>query len=78
MTPGRAVMVELMACYLRALLDPFVTLLEGQKLMYFTQIAGEPLKWIARTLGMSERSSFLDDNSRSPLRCCREKAGSRI
>ena len=44
MTPGRAVMVELMACYLRALLDPFVTLLEGQKLMYFTQIAGEPLK----------------------------------
>ena len=44
MTPGRALMVELMACYLRGLLDPFVTLLEVQKLMYFAQVAGEPLK----------------------------------
>ena len=44
MTPGRAVMVELMARYLRGLLDPFVTLLEVQKLMYFAQVAGEPLK----------------------------------
>ena len=44
MTPGRAVMVELIACYLRGLLDPFVTLLEVQKLMYFVQVAGEPLK----------------------------------
>ena len=44
MTPGCAVMVELMACYIRALLDPFVTLLEVQKLMYFAQVAGEPLK----------------------------------
>ena len=44
MTPGRALMVELMACYIRGLLDPFVTLLEVQKLIYFAQVAGEPLK----------------------------------
>ena len=44
MTLGCALMVELMACYLRGLLDPFVTLLEVQKLMYFAQTAGEPLK----------------------------------
>lgn len=44
MTPGRAVMVELMARYLRGLLDPFVTLLEVHKLMYFAQNAGEPLR----------------------------------
>ena len=30
--------------YLYALLDPFVTLLEVHKLMYFMQLAGEPLK----------------------------------
>ena len=44
MTAGRAVLVRLMDRYLRGLLDPFVTLLEVQKLMYFMQIAGEPLK----------------------------------
>ena len=44
MTPRCAMIVELMALYLRGLLDPFVTLLEVQKLMYFAQIAGEPLK----------------------------------
>lgn len=44
MTPGRAVLVELMNRYLRGLLDPFVTLLEVHKLMYFMQEAGEPLK----------------------------------
>ena len=44
MTPERAMMIELMARYLRGLLDPFVTLLEVQKLMYFAQVAGEPLK----------------------------------
>ena len=38
MTLGRAVMVELIACYLRGLLDPFMTLLEVQKLMYFVQM----------------------------------------
>ena len=44
MTPGRATLVGLMNCYLRGLLDPFVTLLEVHKLMYFMQAAGEPLK----------------------------------
>ena len=44
MTKGRAVMVSLMDHYLRGLLDPFVTLLEVHKLMYFMQKAGEPLK----------------------------------
>ena len=44
MTPGRAALVGLINCYLRGLLDPFVTLLEVHKLMYFMQAAGEPLK----------------------------------
>ncbi len=30
--------------YLAGLLDPFVTLLEAHKLMYFMQVAGEPLR----------------------------------
>ena len=44
MTAPRAALVALMDRYLRGLLDPFVTLLEVHKLMYFMQIAGEPLK----------------------------------
>jgi O-acetyl-ADP-ribose deacetylase (regulator of RNase III) len=44
MTPGRAALVVLMNRYLAGLLDPFVTLLEVHKLMYFLQEAGEPLK----------------------------------
>ena len=44
MTPGRAALVCLMGRYLRGLLDPFVTLLEVHKLLYFMQAAGEPLK----------------------------------
>ncbi len=44
MTSGRAALVSLMHRYLAGLLDPFVTLLEVHKLMYFLQIAGEPLK----------------------------------
>lgn len=44
MTPGRAALVGLIQRYLGGLLDPFVTLLEVHKLMYFMQIAGEPLK----------------------------------
>jgi O-acetyl-ADP-ribose deacetylase (regulator of RNase III) len=43
MTPGRAAMVELMRRYLDGLLDPFVTLLEIHKLMYFMQAAGQEL-----------------------------------
>ena len=44
MTAGRAALVELMRRYLAGLLDPFVTLLEVHKLMYFMQEAGEPLR----------------------------------
>jgi O-acetyl-ADP-ribose deacetylase (regulator of RNase III) len=44
MTPGRAALVGLMNHYLGGLLDPFVTLLEIHKLMYFMQEAGEPLQ----------------------------------
>ncbi len=43
MTPGRAALVGLMHRYLAGLMDPFVTLLEVHKLMYFMQEAGEPL-----------------------------------
>ena len=44
MNPSRAVLVGLMDRYLNGLLDPFVTLLEVHKLMYFMQEAGQPLK----------------------------------
>lgn len=44
MTRGRAILVELMRRYLAAVLDPFVSLLEIHKLMYFAQEAGEPLR----------------------------------
>lgn len=44
MTPGRAALVCLAYRYLGGLLDPFVTLLELHKLMYFLQECGEPLR----------------------------------
>ncbi len=44
MTPGRAALVGLIRRYLAGLLDPFVTLLEVHKLMYFMQEAGESLR----------------------------------
>jgi O-acetyl-ADP-ribose deacetylase (regulator of RNase III) len=44
MTPARAALVALMTRYLGGLLDPFVTLLEVHKLMYFLQVSGEPLR----------------------------------
>lgn len=44
MTPGRAALVELMHRYLEGLLDPFVSLLEVHKLMYFLQESGESLR----------------------------------
>jgi len=44
MTPGRAALVGLVRRYLDGLMDPFVTLLEIHKLMYFAQEAGEPLR----------------------------------
>ena len=44
MTPGRAALVGLLDRYLTGLMDPFVTLLEVHKLMYFMEEAGEPLR----------------------------------
>ena len=44
MTVGRATLLGLMRRYLGALMDPFVSLLEIHKLMYFMQEAGEQLK----------------------------------
>lgn len=44
MTRAEAIMIELTHRYLGGLLDPFVTLLEVHKLMYFMQEAGEPLR----------------------------------
>ena len=44
MTPGRAALIELVHRYLAGLLDPFITLLEIHKLMYFLQESGEKLR----------------------------------
>lgn len=44
MTAGRATLVVLIDRYVRGLLDPFATMLEVQKLMYFMQEAGENLR----------------------------------
>jgi len=44
MTIGRATLVGLMHRYLAGLLDPFVSLHEVHKLMYFMQEAGQPLR----------------------------------
>jgi O-acetyl-ADP-ribose deacetylase (regulator of RNase III) len=44
MTPGRAALVVLARQYLGGLMDPFITLLELHKLMYFMQEAGENLR----------------------------------
>ena len=44
MTVGRAALLGLTRRYLAAVMDPFVSLLEIHKLMYFMQEAGEPLK----------------------------------
>jgi hypothetical protein len=43
MTHVNAILISLIQRYLGGLLDPFVTLLEVHKLMYFMQEAGEPL-----------------------------------
>jgi len=44
MTSGRAALVGLMHRYLSGVMDPFVTLLEVHKLLYFMQETGEPLR----------------------------------
>ena len=53
MTMGQAAMIALMNRYLKGLLDPFISLLEIHKLMYFLQEAGQPLrlKFEARSFG---------------------------
>ena len=43
MTAGRAALIMLMHGYLGGWMDPFITLLEVHKLMYFMQEAGQPL-----------------------------------
>jgi O-acetyl-ADP-ribose deacetylase (regulator of RNase III) len=44
MTMGRAALVGLVQRYLQGLMDPFVTLLEVHKLMYFMQVSGQDLR----------------------------------
>ena len=44
MSAGRAALIVLMHRYLFGLLDPFVSLLEVHKLMYFMQQSGQPLQ----------------------------------
>lgn len=44
MTVGRAALIGLVHRYREGLMDPFVTLLELHKLMYFMQEAGQPLR----------------------------------
>jgi O-acetyl-ADP-ribose deacetylase (regulator of RNase III) len=44
MTPGRATLVGLIRSYLSGMMDTSISLLEIHKLMYFLQVAGEPLK----------------------------------
>lgn len=44
MTASRAITIKLIDRYLQGLMDPFVSLLEVQKLMYFMQVLGEPLR----------------------------------
>jgi O-acetyl-ADP-ribose deacetylase (regulator of RNase III) len=53
MTTGRAALILLIDRYLKGLLDPFVSLLEIHKLMYFLQEAGQPLqlKYEAKPFG---------------------------
>ncbi len=44
MTAGRAALIALMDRYLGGFLDPAISLLELHKLMYYMQVAGEPLR----------------------------------
>ncbi len=44
MSAGKAALIVLMQRYLNGLLDPFISLLEVHKLMYFMQAAGQPLR----------------------------------
>lgn len=48
MTEGRAALVVLLQRYLNGLMDPFVTLLEAHKLLFFMQETGQPLRLVFR------------------------------
>ena len=52
MTIGQATLVALMDRYLKGMLDPFVSLLEIHKLMYFLKAVGEPLQRLKFTRGL--------------------------
>src|SRR5205823_4207489 len=52
MTLGQATLVALMDRYLKGMLDPFVSLLEVHKLMYFLKAVGEPLQRLRFTRGL--------------------------
>ena len=52
MTVGQATLVALMDRYLKGMLDPFVSLLEVHKLMYFLKTIGEPLQRLKFTRGL--------------------------
>lgn len=52
MTVGQATLVALMDRYLKGMLDPFVSLLEVHKLMYFLKAVGEPLQRLKFTRGL--------------------------
>lgn len=58
MTMGQAALLVLMDRYLKGLLDPFVSLLEIHKLMYFLQASGQPLRlqYEAREFGPYARN----------------------
>lgn len=58
MTIGQAALIALMDRYLKGLLDPFVSLLEIHKLLYFLQAAGQPLRlqYEARQFGPYARN----------------------
>lgn len=53
MTAGRAALLSLMRRYLAAVMDPYISLLEIHKLMYFMQETGEPLslRYVKGTYG---------------------------
>lgn len=51
MTIGQATLIALMDRYLKGMLDPFVSLLEVHKLMYFLKAIGESLKRLKFTRG---------------------------
>lgn len=44
MTKGRAAFLGVLGCYAGMLFEPVMTLLEAQKLAYFLQLSGEPLR----------------------------------